>query len=88
MGLTPEYFFRGLEVAFRGLDYRVDGHRVTAGTEESGVTVAIRPLPPRRLSGLLSMARCEVTITFRGYEANEQETFLEVFDRAYRRGGG
>ena len=88
MGLTPDYFFRGLEAAFRGLDYRVDGHRVTAGTEEHGVTVAIRVLPPRRLSALLSVDRCEVTITFRGYEAKEQDAFLEVFDRAYRRGGG
>ena len=88
MGLTPEYFFRGLETAFHGLDYRVDAHTVTAGTEARGVTVGIRTLPPRRLSGLLSMARCEVTLTFRGYEAKEQAAFLEVFDRAYRRGGG
>ena len=88
MGLTPADFFRGLESAFHGLDYRVNGQTVTAGSDEHGVSVSIRPLPPRRLSGLLSMARCEVTISFQGYDDKEKQTFLEVFDRAYQRGGG
>jgi hypothetical protein len=88
MGLTPADFFRGLESAFRGFDYRVEGHTVTAGRDGCGVSVSIRPLPPRRLSGLLSMARCEVTISFQACDEEQQETFLEGFDRAYQRGGG
>jgi len=88
MALTPEQFLRDIDRAMRGLDYRVEGHSVIAGNAERGLSISLRPLPPRRLGGLLSLERSEVTIAFQGYDAQEQTAFLDQFDQVYRRGGG
>lgn len=88
MALTPEVFLRDLPRAMGNLAYRVEGHEVTAGTAEHGLSISLRPLPPRRLSALLSLERSEVAIEFRGFAAQEQAAFLERFYRAYQRGGG
>ena len=88
MALTPADFLRDLERALPGLDYRINGTSVESGSAERGLSIALRELPPRRLSGLLSLPRCEITISFRGYEAGEQEAFLAQFYKAYQRGGG
>ena len=88
MALTPEQFFRDIGRALRGLDYRIDGDRVIAGDGASRVTIDTRPLPARRLGGLLSMPRTEISISFHGYGEREQNAFLEAFDRAFHRGGG
>jgi len=88
MALTPEQFLRDIGRAMRGLNYRIDGHRVITGEPGHGVTIDLRSLPPRRLSGLLSVPRCEISISFHGYDEGEKNAFLEHFDRVYQRGGG
>ena len=59
-----------------------------AGTAEQGIAISIRPLPPRKLGGLLSMPRCEVILAFHGYDDAACFAFLHHFDRVYQRGGG
>lgn len=88
MALTPDEFFQSVALVMQDLAYRVEGLSVTAGTPERGLVITLRPLPPRRLSGLLSLPHTEVRIAFTGYGAAEQAAFLERFDRAYQRGGG
>jgi hypothetical protein len=88
MALTPDEFYRGVALAMEGREYRVENHVVEAGTAERGISISIRPLPPRRLSGLLSLPRAEVTISFRGHGAEEEADFLQRFDRVFQRGGG
>ena len=88
MALTPADFLRDLDRALPGLDYRVNGKKVEVGDAQRGLSIAIRELPPRRLSGLLAVPRCEISIDFRGYETAEREAFLEHFYKAYQRGGG
>ena len=88
MALTPEQFFRDIGRAMRGLDYRIDGDRVIAGNSGRRVTIDVRSLPARRLGGLLSMPRCEISISFQDYGEQEKKAFLEAFDRAFHRGGG
>ncbi len=88
MALTRGEFLRSLEVVMQGLDYRVEGAVVTAGSADRGITITMDPLPPRRLSGLLSMPRAEVRISFHGYDESEQADFLGTFERAFQRGGG
>ncbi len=88
MALTPEQFIREIGRAMRGLDYRIDGHRVIAGEPERRLMIDVRPLPARRLGGLLSMPRCEISISFHGYGERDKNAFLEGFDRAFQRGGG
>ncbi len=88
MALTPEHFFRDIGRAMRGLDCRVESDCVVAEQGDRKLSIDLRPLPPRRLSGLLSMPRCEVSIFFHGYDEPERDAFLEQFDQAFRRGGG
>ena len=88
MALTPADFLRDLDRALPGLDYTVEGTSVEVGTAEQGLSITLRELESRRLSGLLSLPRCEIAITFRGYGEAEREAFLEHFYKAYQRGGG
>lgn len=88
MALTPADFRRGLAVAMGGRDYAVEGDRVSTGNEDRGVSITLRPLPARRLGGLLKLDHCEVTIDFTGYDEGERAAFLHTFERAYQRGGG
>ncbi len=88
MALTPEQFLREVDRALRGLDYRIEGGRVEAGDKDHGLTIDLRPLAPRRLSALLSVPRLEVSISFHGYDAQQEKAFVEQFDRAFQRGGG
>jgi hypothetical protein len=88
MALTPDEFFRGVALAMEEQDYRVENNGVEAGSPDRGISISIQPLPPRRLSGLLSLPRAQVTISFRGYGAAEEAEFLQRFDRVFQRGGG
>ena len=88
MALTPADFLRDLNRALPGLDYKVKGTSVEVGTADRGLSIMLRELEPRKLSALLSLPRCEIAITFRGYDTAEQEAFLEHFYKAYQRGGG
>ena len=66
-----------------------DAAGVVSGDEKRGLSIKVRTLPPRRLGGgLFVVERSEVTISFEGYDAAEQEAFLQQFDRAFQRGGG
>ncbi len=88
MVLTLEGFLRDLEAALAGLDYRVEGSRVEAINGRGRITITLEPLPPRRLSGLLSLERSKVTIDFQDYDEAGQAAFVKHFDRVYQRGGG
>jgi len=88
MAITPAQFFRDIERVVAGLSHRIEGQRVLAGSPAHGVTIELRELPPRRLSALMVLPRCAVTIAFQGYDAAERAAFLAVFDQAFQRGGG
>ena len=87
MAITPADFFRLLPRALDGQAYATTADAVTVGDERRGVTIAIRPLEPRRIA-LLVIERCEVAFAFTGYTPVERDAFLTRFDRAYHRGGG
>jgi hypothetical protein len=88
MAITRRECLRDLPTAVPGADFRVEDACVEIGDAEKGVTIRLRDLPPRRLSGLLSLTRTEVTLSFRGHAPDERRAFLDRFDLAYRRGGG
>lgn len=87
MAITPSDFFRLLPRALDGEVYAATPDGVTLGDARRGVTIAIRPLEPRRIA-LLTIERCEVVFVFTGYSPADREAFLTRFDRAYHRGGG
>jgi hypothetical protein len=88
MALTQQEFFRDIGRAMTGLDYRVEGQQVLSGGPGRGITIALSDLPPRRLSALMVLPRCAVTISFQGYDEAERQAFLAAFDQAFQRGGG
>ncbi len=55
MATTREAFLRGLPAALPGAAYRVEGASVEVGDSTRGLTIRLRDLPPRRLSGLHSL---------------------------------
>lgn len=87
MAITVSDFFRLLPRALDGQDHAVTADTVRVGDARRGVTIAIRPLEPRRIA-LLVIERCEVVFVFSGYGPAERDAFLARFDRAYHRGGG
>jgi len=88
MALTPAEFFRDIGRAMDGWHYRVEDQGVVAGTPDHGIAIHLHELPPRRLSALMVLPRCTVTIAFQGCDAAERTAFLNGFDQAFRRGGG
>lgn len=88
MALTPAVFFRDIGRAMGGWRYRVESDGVVAGTKDHGISIRLDELPPRRLSALMALPRCAVTIAFHGCDQAERDAFLARFDQAFQRGGG
>lgn len=92
MSLTAEEFRRSLPAALRGLDWRLetvpDGNVVHIATADGAVVIRCTPAPPRRLTALLSMPRCLVSLDLGGLAEAARTPFLNRFDRAFQRGGG
>ncbi|MGC2857195.1 hypothetical protein ACM64Y_17130 [Novispirillum sp. DQ9] len=93
MALTPAEFRRSLPGALRGLDWRLDstdggGDIAHVATADGTITIRCAPLPPRRLTALLSMPRCLVTLDLGALAEAARAPFLTRFDRAFQRGGG
>jgi len=88
MALTAEDFVRLLPGAAGDLPWRQEGGgRFRIGGEDGGVDIALEPLPPRRIA-LITLPVMRVTLSFRGWAADEVRGFVQRFDRAFQRGGG
>lgn len=51
------------------------------------VSIALDPLPPRRL-GLFTIPAMRVTLRFHGGTDADAQDFVRRFDRAFQKGGG
>jgi hypothetical protein len=87
MAATWDDFLRLLPIALRGWSYEIDGTTVEVGSPDRGVTITVDPLPPRQF-GLVQIPRSRVVLAFHGLAADEQDSWLRQFDRAFHRGGG
>ncbi len=93
MALTPAEFRDSLPAALRGHPWRAERDAagvdvVSVDTADGPVVLRCAPQPPRRLTGLLSMPRCLVTLDLGGLAEAARRPFLARFDRAFQRGGG
>lgn len=93
MALTPAEFRDNLPAALRGHDWRVERDAagvdiVRVDTADGPVVLCCAPQKPRRLTGLLSIPRCLVTLDLGGLADAARPPFLARFDRAFQRGGG
>lgn len=88
MGATRREFFRSLT------HFAPDNNRDENKSEfvlahgGGNVTIRLRDMEPKRVTGLLSMPQLEVTLDFDGLSANEIDEFMADFDLSFRRGGG
>lgn len=90
LGFSPDEIFRHLPYALRGFRLSHDAAGLVTALRPGGarVMLQVEPLPPRRLSEVLTLPCCRVRLAFEGFDAVEQAAFLANFDRAFWRGGG
>lgn len=50
--------------------------------------ISFKELPDRQVTGLLSLPQFEVSIDFSDVSPSAQQSFVDRFDLAFRRGGG
>lgn len=87
MSISHADFFRVLPAVLDGRTFVRDGTRVTIGDADRRIEISLSAEGERRIA-LLRLPVTRVRITFFGHGANEAETFLARFDRAFQRGGG
>lgn len=88
MTASPDEFFRSLAHLAPNLliDKSLQVFRLPV--ENGAVTISFQQLPVRRVTGLLSLPQLEVTIEVDDLSPSAQQTFMNDFDLAFRRGGG
>lgn len=94
MTLSAGEFANSL-AAFAGPDLAIVDGRATFSLGELGFAgndgsaeITYKPLPPRRVGGLLELPQARVTITLAGVLPADAQAFLRRFDIAFQRGGG
>ena len=88
MSTTKSEFFRSLEHFAPNRDFDTSQTSFSFPANEGQAEISYRPLPDRKVTGLLSLPQMEVSIAFEGASDQAREAFMEAFDLAFRRGGG
>ncbi len=88
MSATPSEFYRSLRALAPELSVADGQSEFALPTSEGQAKISYRVLPPRRVTGLLSLPQLEVLIDFDGVDESGQRAFMRGFDLAFRRGGG
>ncbi|MCP4934155.1 MAG: hypothetical protein GY927_08105 [bacterium] len=88
MTTTRPEFFRCLEVALRGMPWKINGDHIIAGEEGKKIDLKLSPLPARQLSQLLALERWKLVIEFGHHSEEERSAFMTKFKQAFHRGGG
>lgn len=89
MSLTPAEF----RLSFGRLDAAAaaasDGRHYRGDLGDGGIVrVAVEPVDPLHIGGLLTLPRCRVTLTFERASTEAAAAFVKRFDLAFQRGGG
>ena len=87
MTISHRDFFRILPGALGTDDFRIDGHRITAGAGDRRLEIILSPETRRRVA-LLTLPVTHVSLEFVGYGAEQAAAALARFNRAFQRGGG
>lgn len=64
------------------------GEDVTLQVGAGRVRIVFQEQAPVRLGGLLQLPRATVTLTFEAVAPQQQDVFVQLFDRTFQRGGG
>ena len=88
MSATREEFFRSLEHFAPNQSFDRCQNDFDFPLEEGAARVSFAVMPPRQVTGLLSLPQLAVSISFENVGDERQAQFLHAFDLAFRRGGG
>lgn len=89
MSATPAEFYRSLSALAPDLPIADGQSRFQLPAGPGLAIINFEVLPPRQVTGLLSLPQMEVSISFDGAVSPEDESaFMHEFDLAFRRGGG
>lgn len=88
MSATPREFYRSLRAFAPDLDIGDEQSLFLMPVEAGEARIEFTVLPPRQVTGLLSLPQMQVTIDFEAVSEAAQQRFISDFDLAFRRGGG
>ncbi|GJM03097.1 MAG: hypothetical protein DHS20C08_15980 [Rhodomicrobium sp.] len=92
MSATPREFYRSLKALAPELPISDEQREFKlptgAGSAAGSAVISYTVLPPRQVTGVLSLPQMKVMIEFDGAENEERQQFMRAFDLAFRRGGG
>lgn len=88
MSASLSEFHRSLARLLPQLDIGEGQSRFLLEEQDRRLEIVVQKLEPRVAGGLLRLPQIEVTFCFEGYDAGEEQAFLEDFDKVFQRGGG
>lgn len=88
MSATPNEFYRSLRTLAPKVAVADGQTDFVVARQEGEAKISFTVLPPRRVTGLLSLPQMEVVIDLDGVEDHQRVSFMDAFDLAFRRGGG
>ncbi|MDH3693508.1 MAG: hypothetical protein OER96_02925 [Gammaproteobacteria bacterium] len=86
-GLTHAEFFRSLPSAIENHPYRVEGRCVTMDYDDRSVEIELGAQQVRKIA-LLEIPFTNLSFTFKGFELQDIDAFMQRFNLYFRRGGG
>lgn len=90
MALTKADFLRGLPRALDGNEYRLNGAETEVTVDAGGgqrLTIQLGAERERRIA-LLRLPAMTVRLIFLNYSDDRRTELVQMFDRAFQRGGG
>ena len=87
MAYTHAELKRLLPHALEGYSFQVKDNVIECNHDNYLIRINLGPEYESRIASL-SMPVCDVTIELHGFDDDAARTFLDRFDRTYRRGGG
>lgn len=88
MSISHADFFRLLPAAIAPYESRVKQNVVEIYADQRQVVITLGVEGVRKITGLLSLPRTQVTFAFAQFSDAQREEFMHRFDRYFHRGGG
>ena len=88
MSATPSEFYRSLRALAPGVAIADGQSEFTLAAPGGPAKISYRVLPPRQVTGVLSLPQLEVLIDLGAVDEAGRQAFMHGFDLAFRRGGG
>ncbi len=88
MGYTHNEFFKQAPRTFKNHDYHVEDSTIVVRLPGGEVRIHVGPQKIRQITPAMRLPYVDVSIRFDNVDAEEQKTFMRLFDTSYQKGGG